>query len=413
MNIISSIKKAVFKLVATTLFAAVLMATAQTASANTGAGATILNVVTVNYNSPGGVALVASASASVTVTLVPTAATLAAVGLTAKATPSGTAITYSFTATAQANGSDTYLLNSAAGTLVNATIPNVVFKQGAAAVTNLTLASSVISDVTAVDTIVVPANTATNLVAGDIVIINGVDYLVSTVSGAGTAASVVIGAQAAVITNEIPVSIVLIANVAGTNIAPAFTLSVAGTPSIQIGLLVAEQQAFTVDVTSSTKTPGDGTVPLDISVGGPTGTAPISTPITTTSTVQGANLTITKEVSSDGGVLVPFATTGTGAPGSTLTYRITISNGGAGSASAVVITDPMPAYTTYIANSAKSSTVLGAAFAAAANIALTDIVDAGVDGYDFGVTAANQATLSVPTVAATATVVLFYQVTIQ
>ena len=410
MKIISSIKKGVLKVVATTLFASVLMAAAQTSSANTGAGTTILNVVTVNYQSPGGVALVASASASVTVTLVPTAVALAAVGLTTGATPSGAAITYSFTATSNANGSDTYLLNSAAGTLTNATAPTVVFKQGATTVTQLTLASSVISDVTAANTLVVPAGTASNLAAGDIVVINGTDYLVSTVSGAGTAAAANVSATTAgTITAEVPVSIVLAANTAGSNTVPAFTASVVGTPSPQIGLLVAEQQAFTVDVLSSTVAPGDGTVPLDITVGGPAPGTPITTPITTTTTVQGANLSITKEVSSDGGAT--FAATGSGAPLSTLTYRITITNGGAGSASTVVITDPMPAYTTYTPASAKSSTVAGALFANVANIVLTDVADA--DGYDFGVTAANQATLSVPTVAAGATVVLFYQVTIQ
>ncbi len=410
MKIISSIKKGMLKVVVTTLFATVLMAAAQTSSANTGAGTTILNVVTVNYQSPGGVALVASASASVTVTLVPTAVALAAVGLTTGATPSGAAITYSFTATSNANGSDTYLLNSAAGTLTNATAPTVVFKQGATTVTQLTLASSVISDVTAANTIVVPAGTASNLAAGDIVVINGTDYLVSTVSGTGTAAAANVGATTAgTITAEVPVSIVLAANTAGSNAVPAFIASVVGTPSPQIGLLVAEQQAFTADVTSSTVAPGNGTVPLDITVGGPTPGTPVTPPITTTTTVQGANLTITKEVSSDGGLT--FAAAGSGAPLSTLTYRITISNGGAGSASTVVITDPMPAYTTYVAGSAKSSTVAGALFANVANVALTDVADA--DGYDFGVTAVNQATLSVPTVGAGATVVLFYQVTIQ
>ena len=411
MKIISSIKKGMLKLVATTLFAAALMAAAQTSSANTGAGTTILNVVTVNYQSPGGVNLVASASASVTVTLVPTAVALAAVGLTNLSTPSGTVITYSFTATSQANGSDTYQLNSTAGVLANATVTSVVFNQGGAPVTNLLLASSVISDVTAVDTIVVPAGTAANLAANDVVIINGVDYLVTTVSGVGTAATANVSATTAgTINAETPVTIVLQANVAGSGTTPLFTPSVVGTPSAQIGLLVAEQQAFTVDVLSSTLAPGDGTVPIDITVGGPAGT-PVTPAIPTITTVQGANLTITKEVSSDAGVAVPFAATGTGAPGSTLTYRITIANGGAGSASAVVITDPMPAYTTYTAGSAKSSSVLGALFADVANVALTDIADA--DGYDFGVTAANQATLSVPTVAAGATVVLFYQVTIQ
>jgi len=411
MNIISSMKKGVLKIVATALFATVLMAAAQTSSANTGAGTTILNVVTVNYQSPGGVALVASASASVTVTLVKSAVTLAAVGTTANATPSGTTTTYTFKATSTANGSDTYLLNSAAGTLTNATAPTVVFKQGATTVTSLTLASSVISDVTAANTIVIPAGTATNLTANDIVVVNGVDYLVSSVSGTGTAATPNVSATTAgTITAEVPVSVVLAANVAGSNVVPAFTPSAPGAPSAQIGLLVAEQQTFTVDVTSSTVAPGDGTVPLDITVGGPAPGTPVTPPVTTTTTVQGANLTITKEVSSDGGVT--FAATGTGAPLSTLTYRITISNGGAGAASAVVVTDPMPAYTTYTAGSAKSSTVAGALFADVANVALTDAVDA-VDGYDFGVTAANQATLSVPTVAAGATVVLFYQVTIQ
>ncbi|MDQ6984569.1 MAG: hypothetical protein Q9M44_07615, partial [Ghiorsea sp.] len=137
-------------------------------------------------------------------------------------------------------------------------------------------------------------------------------------------------------------------------------------------------------------------------------------PITTTdpivTTFNGAILTITKQVYNEtanpGGA---FGATATGQPGDTLTYRITVNNGGAGNATSVVVTDPMPLYTTYTAGTAKSNTV-ATTYADVANVVLTDDpLLPVVDGYDFTGTTA---TLSLGTVLPGATSVLFYQVTI-
>jgi len=69
------------------------------------------------------------------------------------------------------------------------------------------------------------------------------------------------------------------------------------------------------------------------------------------------------------------------APGATITYSIDVTVTGGGTASAVVISDPIPANTTYVSN----SMTLGGG-------ALTDAVD-GLDGADFDITAPNMVTV--------------------
>jgi len=68
-------------------------------------------------------------------------------------------------------------------------------------------------------------------------------------------------------------------------------------------------------------------------------------------------------------------------PGATITYSIDVTVTGAGTASGVVISDPIPVDTTYVS----SSMTLG-------GVPLTDAVD-GLDGADFGITAANTITV--------------------
>ncbi len=396
MNFISNIKQGVLQMAAVAVVGAIV-ALPQAASANTGAGATILNVVQVDYKDASGTTAYAeTATSSVTVNLVQAAPTLSAPADIAVA--SGGTATYTYTVTSTANGSDTYPVSAAAGTVVNATGVTVT-----PSVTSLTLGASVITAVPTGTTIEIPAGSETNLAVNDVVVIGGVDYLISAIT-AGTAASHTNASPAdgvaGTTTPETPTSITLAANPAGSNTAPALTAALVGT-------VVGEQQSFTVAVTGvAGPAVGNGTIPVTTSVG--TGPGAIATDPTVT-TLNGASLTITKEVSTDGGAT--FAATAAGAPGSTLTYRITVTNTGAGNATAVVVTDPMPLYTTYVAGTAKSDTVAGKTYAAAAT-ALTDASDAPTDTYDFGVTTANQATLNIGTLAAGATSVLYYQVTI-
>lgn len=68
-------------------------------------------------------------------------------------------------------------------------------------------------------------------------------------------------------------------------------------------------------------------------------------------------------------------------PGATITYSIDVTVTGAGTATGVVISDPIPADTTYV----NSSMTLGGG-------PLTDAVD-GLDGADFDITAANTITV--------------------
>ena len=402
------------QLAAVAVVVAVSVAVPQTASANTGAGALILNVVTVNYQDASGTTSYAeTATSSVTVDLVVAAPnmTLAA----DQAVASGGTATYAYTVTATANGSDTYLI-TLPDTLATPDT-NVTGVSVTPSVAAITLGASVITAVPTVSTIEVPAGTDANLLVGDIVVIGGIDYEVSavTLTGVGptdakqashTNASGTDGV-AGTTTAEVPVTITLIANVAGTNTAPNFIVDLPLTPSPLVGTVAGEQGTFTVDVTATAgPASGNGVVnkTVTLTTSGPT---PLTSTDPIVTTFNGAILTITKEVSTDGGLT--FAATGTGAPTDTLTYRITVSNTGAGNATAVVVTDPMPLYTTYTPGTAKSNTV-ATTFADVLNVVLTDDpLLPVVDGYDFTGTTA---TLNVGTLAAGATSVLFYQVTI-
>ena len=406
MNIISKIKQGVLQMAAVAVVVGATVALPQTASANTGAGATILNVVQVDYKDASGVTAYAETAAStVTVNLVKAAPTLSAPADAAAA--SGGTVTYTYTVTANANGSDTYPVSAAVTTPPGAT--NATGVTITPSVASLTLGASVIKAVPTASTIQIPAGSQTNLAVNDIVVIGGVDYKISAIT-AGTAASHTNASPtdgaAGTTSAETSTVLTLVANAAGSNTAPAFTVDVPGTPSPLVGTVIGEQQTFTVAVTGTAgPATGNGTIPVTTSVG--TGPGAITTD-PTVSTFNGASLTITKEVSTDGGAT--FAATGSGAPGSTLTYRITVTNTGAGNATSVIVTDPMPLYTTYTPGTAKSHTTAGVTYAAAATV-LTDLADA-LDTYDFGITAVKQATLNIGTLAGGATSVLYYQVTI-
>lgn len=399
MKNISNTIKGTLQFAAVALVVAVSVAMPQTASANTGAGALILNVVTVNYQDASGTTSYAeTATSSVTVDLVVSAPTLTAPA--DQAVASGSTATYTYTVTATANGSDTYPISLAPTVAAtNATGVSVT-----SSVASITLGASVITAAPTASTIEIPAGSDTNLLVGDIVVVGGIDYEISVISAnnqaSHTNASGTDGV-AGTTTPEVPVTITLIANAAGSNTAPTLPLLTA-----QIGNVVGEQGTFTVDVTATAgPASGNAIVPVTTTLT-TSGPGPLTTTDPTVTTFNGAILTITKEVSTDG---LAFAATGTGQPGDTLTYRITVNNGGAGNATVVTVTDPMPLYTTYTAGTAKSNTV-ATTYVDGTNVVLTDDpLLPVVDGYDFTGTTA---TLNLGTLAAGATSVLFYQVTI-
>jgi uncharacterized repeat protein (TIGR01451 family) len=124
-----------------------------------------------------------------------------------------------------------------------------------------------------------------------------------------------------------------------------------------------------------------------------------------------SSLSVTKEFSSTG-ASGTFTTTSAGfAPGATVTYRITVTNSGTGSASNVTLTDAQPKYTTYTASSAKFHTG-SADNAYTSGTTLTDAENSNDDGYDYGATTANTATYIIGTLASGSSVELFFQVTV-
>jgi len=121
--------------------------------------------------------------------------------------------------------------------------------------------------------------------------------------------------------------------------------------------------------------------------------------------VRRPSLNITKEVATDAAT---FGGNTTAAPGATLTYRITVTNVGTADALNVVISDPLPAFTGYVANSARYLDAAGVYVGATALD--DDTAGAPDDGYDWGITTGTTATYAVGTMAPAAVKVLFFQV---
>jgi len=113
--------------------------------------------------------------------------------------------------------------------------------------------------------------------------------------------------------------------------------------------------------------------------------------------ISGVNVTLTKTVTSvvdpSGG---PVAM-----PGAVMSYQIAVAVSGSGTATGLVITDPLPAQTTYVAG---SIVVDGAP--------QTDPDDPPTDNTDFGITTANAVTVKLGNVASPANHVISFKATI-
>lgn len=359
------------------LSALALVLAATEARASTAANTTITNTATVSFNDAGGVAQApVSASASVTVTLVPSAVVLSSPGDTTIA--QGTSATLTYTITATANGPDTYNLSSTATPTnvsgVTVGLPASVTLGGTTLAADATDGAS---------TITVPYDGATD----------------ASVNGIVQDDWIVIGGNAYQVTNVV--------ENAGANTATLTLGAVIAGGTVSAGQIVGERQEFTATVPSGTVVAG-GSGSQSVSTTATSATAPNPATTQATPTVVTVNrptLTVQKLVSTDGGAT--FGTTGSAPPGTVLVYKIVAANGGATAASAVAFTDGIPAYLTYQAGSAKYATSSATSYAAAT--ALTE----GAGGYSYAAgTVAWDPGGATGTVAGGGELVLFFRATI-
>jgi trimeric autotransporter adhesin len=328
------------------LLAAMVLAPAA-AFASTAANTVITNTASVSYNDAGGAAQTpVTASATVTVTLVP-----AAVAISSPPNQTigqGTSATLSYTVTANANGPDTYNLTSTATPAnvsgVTPSLPANIVLGGT------TLAADAVNGV---NSITVPYDNSAAV----------------TLNGIAVGSTVVIGGNAYVVAS--------ITKNAGANTASIGLASAIAGGTVTAGSIVGERKTFTETVASGTVTSGSsGTQTVSTTATSASSPNPAATQATpTVITVNRPTLTVTKLVSTDGGVT--FGASGSAAPGTTLIYKITASNTGATAASQVAFTDVVPAYLLYTAGSGKFATSSATAYSAAT--ALTE----GAGGYNY------------------------------
>jgi hypothetical protein len=349
--------------------------------ASTAANTTISNTATVNYNDAGGTAQSAvNASASVTVTLVPSAVILSSPAN--QAISQGTSATLAYTITGTANGPDTYNLASVATpTNVSSVTPTLS--------ANVTLGGSTLAaDAAAGNTsITVPydgnaSNANVNgLLVGSTIVVGGNTYTIATIAKNAGANTTAVGLTAAI--------------TGGT---------------VAAGQIVGEAKTFNVTVPSGTITTG-ASGSHSVSTTATSATAPNPATTQTTPTVVTVNrpvLTVTKTVSTDNGT--SYGATGTAAPGTSLIYKIVATNAGVTNALSVTFTDLVPQYLTYVNGSGKYATAAVTTYAAAT--ALTE----GSGGYSYtggtSTVAYNPGSPGAGTVAGGGVLVLFFRATV-
>lgn len=382
------------------------------------AGNTIIrNTVTVNYNNAVGTAQTpVTASVQITVNTVAAAPTVLSFAPAAGNTD-GTGATQAYTVMIRtnSNGPGSITLGAGDGTFTNIAAGAVP-----------TIGGPLFLGSTLIDPSETKIGAAQNVAAG-----GNITFAVPNDGGVPTDGAITGGNTTdAIINGLISGDTVYIHNgtsyygpfTVGTVIAPAPGAGTTATPgSIQLtnasggalaftpayGWMIVEAKNVTLTVTQGVITvpasPASWITTVTATMSGLNGTG------TVTTTAHAGALSVVKEISTDG---ITFTTTPAAAvnPGATLYYRITVNNTGTGNATSVVLTDPQPTYTTYVAGSARRAT--GAAVAYGSASALTDANDG--DGYNFGVTTTGVATYNVGTIASGAAnaVQFFFRVTV-
>jgi uncharacterized repeat protein (TIGR01451 family) len=305
---------------------------------------------------------------------------------------SGTTATYVYSLTATANGDDVY---SFAGTGIDA-VGNVdgtetvawqlLAANGSTTVGspnpgNVTLGAAVVLNVVNNTTLEFPGGSLGGFSDGDIVVINGIDYRIAPGGvTVGTAPDFGLG------NSEVLGSLVLEANddrddgtgSPGTGTTPTFT--VAGPGLVSPGDIVGEQQLFQVTVTGVVDVPPpNGTVNHDVVLTNTGAQVTERQDVTTTFTPL-PTVSISKGVRNVTAGDVAFTATSTGNPGDILEYQLTITNSGS-TAEAVVVRDPVPAYTTLVTFDSATSYGSATPGTAAAGDFFAQANDNGVSGF--------------------------------
>ena len=324
-------------------------------------GAIIENAATVTWDDSvgsGNPAYTATATTQVTVNLVYAAPTLSGrptstVGQEGdQATPpagqtvmSGTNADYLYAVTANANGADTYTFSGTSiASATNVTGQSITWELTDAAGTvpgaftnpaNVSLgAAIVVANAADASSLSFPGGSLSGFAVGDIVVVNGIDYRIAT-------GGINAGAAPAYPAAETLATLTLEANPDGSNSDPT------ASGAITAGTVVGEQQLFYVRITA-TYSSSPATVNHNVQVNNS------NTPTADSDQILGVvttfdplpTVSITKEVRNiNNNTAWDNTNSTTGDPGDILEYRLTISNTGS-TAEAVVVTDPVPTYTT-------------------------------------------------------------------
>jgi len=354
-----------------------------TAHAVAPANSIITNTASLTYT---GLATPITASVDISVTLVASAPTLSAPADNTVAEGQPSSATYTITTTS--NGPDTY-------NLTGATTPNNVTGNSSAAYTP----ASVILGATA------PAALAT---AGTSVITVPADGVADTnVNGIAVGDSVVIGGAVYTVASVTD-------NATGTSTITLATTLAANAP---IGTLIAEQQSFTMDLATvgSVTTPGAADVTVV------TTATSVADPAQTSSDTHVSNVlqvTMNKYVrnttnpNGTGPVLINgqnyFPTAGgvTAVTGDVLEYAIVVTAPAGAGINGASITDAVPTFTAYVANSTLLNTKSVAGDGAASPLAAGLVIDDDVPARTAGAVATGN-------IAAGNSATVTFQVTIQ
>lgn len=341
-----------------------------TAFADMAANAVIRNTATVDYEDTAGNAQPQiSDSVDVTVNLVTAHPTLS--DETTATTPSGVTVDYTYTITSNSNGLDNYGLTSATSAVGGGIggLGTIEFRDysGAGPITDIDLGASTVAAIaTAGSTVIIVPNDGAadgsingiNANAGsNTVVINGTTYTVASITDNATGPSTI-------------------------------TLTAGLAADVAVGDNIFQQKQFILRATPTTTVSGDTyTVTVTADDGVTAGAAPSDDTITTVTLIS---LSVVKYVANittgaaGGGATVGPFTTGLGAanvtyyesgvtanPGDILEYVIAVTNAaGSGTADNVIITDPVPAFTSLTGNVALDDG--GGAFAVSAGTAVDD-----------------------------------------
>lgn len=307
----------------------------QTTEASTSANATIFNQVTVEYQS-GTTVLSASADVSVTVATLAAAPTVY-VDTTTQTTTAGSDVTYTYTVRSNSNGPDTY--TPAAPNSVDTNISASTDTPPAA----VTLWGGIVlsSDAGVIN---LPGGSTTGLADNDTVelTVGGATHRYTvTITTAGNGASDGVSEVLAV---------VALAPIGG---APSITNA-----NVTAGTQVGEYQTTTMVQTAGTPTAAgtDGTHVTNLTLA--TTATDAADAVVTYTTSSGDGNEVTTTVSAPRLNITKSADKANAKPGETITYTITVQNThDTAAASNVEVTDSVPTYTAYVANSTRLNSI--------------------------------------------------------